>query len=305
MTKAREEDKIRALRDAGFDMDLGGADITERAIPERQQLGPRQRRVHARGRGRHQVRPPGPQDQRAHPGGRRPRAVPQDQPGRVGVRRPGAAVRRHDQRLAHQPRDRPDHGVQPVLGIHVARQLVVQPRVAEPPEVPPRRRHLRRRAVRPGGRADHHRDGHLDLLRGLPDRGDRQDHRRLPPARHRLRQPRRPADGDGPRLRQRRRPRDGGGADLADDRYVVPPFRRARLGRRPLRRLRPQRRRPPARDAQAPGCQRHGPHPRDRGRAGPQAGHQGVGRRSSSSARPTASATPRPRCSPRPGPSAS
>ncbi|MEH0829908.1 vitamin B12-dependent ribonucleotide reductase, partial [Micromonospora sp. CPCC 205714] len=27
VTKAREEDKIRALRDAGFDMDLGGADI--------------------------------------------------------------------------------------------------------------------------------------------------------------------------------------------------------------------------------------------------------------------------------------
>src|SRR5262249_4701109 len=27
-TKAREEDKIRALRDAGFDMDLGGHDIT-------------------------------------------------------------------------------------------------------------------------------------------------------------------------------------------------------------------------------------------------------------------------------------
>ena len=27
-TKAREEDKIRALRDAGFDMDLGGRDIT-------------------------------------------------------------------------------------------------------------------------------------------------------------------------------------------------------------------------------------------------------------------------------------
>src|SRR5206468_5522644 len=27
-TKAREEDKIRALRDAGYDMDLGGKDIT-------------------------------------------------------------------------------------------------------------------------------------------------------------------------------------------------------------------------------------------------------------------------------------
>ena len=39
-TKAREEDKIRVLRDAGFDMDLGGTDITSRPVPERQQLGP-------------------------------------------------------------------------------------------------------------------------------------------------------------------------------------------------------------------------------------------------------------------------
>ena len=59
-TKAREEDKIRALRDAGFDMDLGGNDITSRPVPERQQLGPRHRRVHARGRGRHRVRPARP-----------------------------------------------------------------------------------------------------------------------------------------------------------------------------------------------------------------------------------------------------
>ena len=55
-TKAREEDKIRALRDAGFDMDLGGKDIVSRAVPERQQLGPGHRRVHARGRGRRHVR---------------------------------------------------------------------------------------------------------------------------------------------------------------------------------------------------------------------------------------------------------
>ena len=33
-----------------------------RAVPERQQLGPRQRRVHARGRERHRVRAEGPQD---------------------------------------------------------------------------------------------------------------------------------------------------------------------------------------------------------------------------------------------------
>ena len=49
-TKAREEDKVRALRDAGFDMDLGGKDIVSRPVPERQQLGARLRRVHARGR---------------------------------------------------------------------------------------------------------------------------------------------------------------------------------------------------------------------------------------------------------------
>ena len=61
-TKAREEDKIRALRDAGFDMDLGGQRHHLRAVPERQQLGPRHRRVHARGRGGHVVRPAWPQD---------------------------------------------------------------------------------------------------------------------------------------------------------------------------------------------------------------------------------------------------
>ena len=90
-----------------------------------------------------------PQDRRGHRGGRRPRAVPQDRDGRVGVRRPGPAVRRHDQRLAHQPGDRPDHRVQPVLGVHVARQLLVQPGVAEPAEVPQGRRHLRRARCSP------------------------------------------------------------------------------------------------------------------------------------------------------------
>ena len=143
-TKAREEDKIRALRDAGFDMDLGGTDITSvqyqnannsvrvtdefmRAVEDGTDFGLRGRktgevieRVDARDLFR----------KISH--------------GRVGVRRPGPPVRRHDQRLAHQPRDRPDHRVQPVLGVHVARQLLVQPRVPEPDEVPQGRRHLRR-----------------------------------------------------------------------------------------------------------------------------------------------------------------
>ena len=78
---------------------------------------------------------------------------------------------------------------------------------------------------------------------------------------------------------------DGGRAmaaahHLADDRHVVQALGRARRGRRPVRRLRPQRRRPQAGDAQAPGRQRRGPHrctSRDARRA--QARHQGVGRR--------------------------
>jgi ribonucleoside-diphosphate reductase alpha chain len=62
-TKAREEDKIRVLRDAGFDMDLGGRDITSvqyqnannsvrvtdefmRAVEERKEFGLRARKTH-------------------------------------------------------------------------------------------------------------------------------------------------------------------------------------------------------------------------------------------------------------------
>ena len=147
-----------------------------RPVPERQQLGARHRRVHARGRGGHRLRPALAHHRRGHRVRRRPRPVPQDRPGLLGVRRPGPAVRRHHQRLAHQPRDRPHHRVQPVLGVHVARQLLVQPGVAQPAEVPQGRRHLRRRHLPEGRRARHHRDGHLHLLRGLPDRPDRRHH---------------------------------------------------------------------------------------------------------------------------------
>ena len=55
--KAREEDKIRVLRDAGYDMDLGGTGHHVRPVPERQQLRPGQRRIHACGRGGQGVRP--------------------------------------------------------------------------------------------------------------------------------------------------------------------------------------------------------------------------------------------------------
>ena len=57
--------------------------------------------------------------------------------------------------------------------------------------------------------------------------------RAVPPARHRLRQPRRAADGHRARLRLRGRPRAGRGDHLADDRRGLQALRRAgRRGRR-------------------------------------------------------------------------
>ncbi len=52
----------------------------------------------------------------------------------------------------------------------------------------------------------------------LPDQGDRRQRARVPPARARLRQPRRVPDGQRLRLRLRRGPRRGGGDHGADDR---------------------------------------------------------------------------------------
>ena len=55
--KASEERKARALRDAGFDMDLDGARLVQHPVPERQQLGARHRRVHAGRRRRRRLEP--------------------------------------------------------------------------------------------------------------------------------------------------------------------------------------------------------------------------------------------------------
>ena len=99
--KAIEERKARVLRDAGFDMDLDGADshsiqyqnannsvrVTDEfmeAVLDGRRLGP-----------------DGPHRRlgRAHRAG--PRPVPPDRPLGLGVRRPGPAVRHHHQPLAH------------------------------------------------------------------------------------------------------------------------------------------------------------------------------------------------------------
>ncbi|CCB77267.1 protein of unknown function [Streptantibioticus cattleyicolor NRRL 8057 = DSM 46488] len=254
-----------------------------RPVPERQQLGPRQRRVHEGVRAGREVRAARPDDRRGHRGGRRQGALPQDGRGRLGLRRPGHPVRRHHQPLAHLAGVGPHHRVQPVQRVHAPGQLLVQPGLAQPDEVPARRhcvrrrlrrggQHVvRRRALRQGRRAGHHRDGHLHLLRRLPHREDRRDHPRLPPTGHRLRQPRRAADGHRPRLRLRRRPGAGRRHHLADDRHLLPALGRAGRRRRPLRGVRAQRRRPQARHAAA----RRRQHRRQ---AHGRPGHPGVGR---------------------------
>ena len=156
-----EEEKIRVLRDAGFDMDLGGDDITSvqyqnannsvrvndefmRAVEEGTEFG-------LRGRTTGEV----------IESIDAARAVGQDGAGRVGVRRPGHPVRLHHQRLAHHAGDRTHHRVQPVQRVHAPRQLQLQPGQPQPAEVPAGRRLVRRPEVRQGDRADHHRDGHL------------------------------------------------------------------------------------------------------------------------------------------------
>ena len=96
-TKAREEEKVRVLRDAGFDMDLGGKDIAS------VQYQNANNSVRVSDEFMRAVEQGGQFDLLARLTGETVEtidakdAVPQDGPGRLGLRRPGDPVRRHDQ----------------------------------------------------------------------------------------------------------------------------------------------------------------------------------------------------------------
>ena len=254
--KAREEDKAQALRDAGFDMSIDGdgfKSIQYQNANNSVRVTDEFMRAVERGR---RVAPDRPHDRRA--GGRwwgsrsRARADARDRRGRLALRGPGRAVRHDDQPLAHLPRLGPDQRVQPVQRVHARRRLRLQPRVAEPDEVPPRRRHARRRVLR--ARRRHHAAGAGDRRRALqlPDRGDRRQRARVPPARPGLRQPRRLPDEQRHALRLRPRSRHGGGDHRADDRTRLPRVGARRRRARPLRALRREPRRAQRRDGDAP-----------------------------------------------------
>ena len=136
--KAIEERKARVLRDAGFDMDLDGKDSHQPPVPERQQLGAGDRRVHAGGPRRPRLgpRPPGATEPvRSVPARDLFRQIAQ---AAWECADPGHAVRHHHQPVAHRVQHRPDQRVQPVLGVHAPRQLGLQPGQPQPAEVPPR-----------------------------------------------------------------------------------------------------------------------------------------------------------------------
>ena len=116
-------------------------------VPERQQLGPRHRRVHAGGRGRRRTGSLTARESTGEPveDGRRPRADARDRRGGLALRRSGRPVRHDDQPLAHLPGVGADQRVEPLLRVHARRRLGLQPRVDQPDEVPPRGRQLRRR----------------------------------------------------------------------------------------------------------------------------------------------------------------
>ncbi len=112
----------------------------------------------------------------------------------------------------------------------------------------------------------------------FPTRGHCGDDAGLPPARHRLRQPRRAAHGVRPGLRLRRRPRRRRGDHFAHDWCRLQAVGRARWRRRPLRRLRPQRVGTRASHAKAPVGQRRAASDAPDGRRRSRRGHEVLGR---------------------------
>ena len=204
--KAKEEDKAAALRDAGFDMSIDGdgfhsiqyqnANNSVRVTDEFMHAVEDDDEWHAdRARDRRAGR-------RADP---RARADARDRRGRVALRRPGRPVRHDDQPVAHVAR---------------TRAASTRPtRAREYMHVDDSACNLASLNLmkfrRPDGTFDVERFEHaVDIVLPragdrrrpveLPDRGDRRQRARVPPARPRLRQPRRLPDGQRHAVRLRR-----------------------------------------------------------------------------------------------------
>ena len=181
--------------------------------------------------------------------------------------------------VAHEPEHGPDQRVEPVLRVHAHRRLGLQPLLAEPDEVPQGGRRVRRADVRARGRRHVPRAGDHRRLLVVSDARDRPQRAQVPPARPRLREPRRPADGPRPAVRLGRGSRVRGGDHGDHDRPRVPQVGRGREADGPARRLRGERGGDARRHLEAPRGGRE--HPAHRLGAGRHAlgSPQGLGRR--------------------------
>ena len=171
--KAKEERKARVLESAGYDMSLDSPDWASIQYQNANNSVRVSDALHGGGGRGPRVQPDRAHRRRRAHDGRRARPAPADRRGRVGVRRSRRAVRHDDQLVAHAPEHGPHQRVEPVLGVHVDRRLRVQPRVAEPDEVPPRGRRARRRGVRARGRRRLPRAGDPRRLLVVSDARDR------------------------------------------------------------------------------------------------------------------------------------
>ena len=114
---------------------LGLRGLPHRLRPELQQLGARHRRFLQRGRGRRRLGADGAARRQARQDAEGPRPVGPDRLRGLGLGRPRRAVRHHDQRW-HTCPSGADQRVQSVLGVHVPRRHGLQPRLAQPDDVP-------------------------------------------------------------------------------------------------------------------------------------------------------------------------
>ena len=122
-------------------------------------------------------------------------SVGKDRLRRLGLGRSGPAIPHHDQRLAHLPGLGRDPRQQSVLGIHVPRRHRLQSRLVEPAHLPRREnRQIQRRMLRARGAAVDRRSRNLGDDGAIPVEADCRTLLRIPHARPRLRQYRRPAD---------------------------------------------------------------------------------------------------------------
>ena len=214
--KAKEEDKAAALRDAGFDMSIDGEGFTRSSTrtPTTRCASPTSSCDAVENDGEWQLTARATGEPIGEPLQAR-ELMREIAEAAWRCADPGVQYDTTINQWHTCPNSGRINASNPCSRVHARRRLGLQPGVAEPHEVPPRGRHVRRRGLRARRRHRLPRAGDHRRAVELPDRGDRRQRARVPPARPGLREPRRLPDGQrhalrlrrGPRHRRRRSPR--------------------------------------------------------------------------------------------------